>query len=323
MSSLLAAEVRTVATIFAKVILPVGSVDYLRGLARARRKSQRNQATPPQGRATATRDDLAVDLRSLGLKPGQDVLVHSALSTLGPVEDGPAGVVDAIRAVSGRDATLLAPAYPMSGTMYAWMTTDGTFDVRNNRSRMGAISEYMRGLPGARRSAHPTHSVVAIGPRAEAYTARHHAAETPTGPLSPFFLHMQNGGAILCLGSDVGKVTSYHVVEDVSPDFPFETYAPGWFEKEVLFEDGSRRRVRTRILDPRLSPWRVDNFKPKEAEILDRLRQAGVVRIGTVGHAVSYLLDAAVLLETMCAWMRQGITIYHHPRWSTSRRHRK
>ncbi len=314
MSSLFAEEARTYASIVAKRILPANAVDYLRGLVRRRRRRANVGDHEP-----FTRAELADDLRALGLRAEQDVLIHAAFSSIGPVEGGPAGVFGAISDVVGPTATILSPAYPMPGTMYDWMTSAEPFDVRNSRSRMGVLSEYIRALPGARRSAHPTHSVVAVGPRAELYTARHHEGDTPTGILSPFCIHMQNGGGILRLGSGIGKVTSYHVIEDLDPEFPIDAYAAQPFEKLVIFEDGTRRRVMTRINDPGLSPWRVDNFKPKENEILERLRKCGGVRIGKVGDATSHLMNAAILLEVMRDWLRVGVTIYHRPAWGFHR----
>ena len=318
-TSLLAEEIRTYASVFVKRVLPGPAMERLRDLNRIRIRAGRKKGQAG-GHAPHSRERLSADLAALGLEHGQDVLVHAAFSALGKVEGGPGTVVGAIRDVVGEDATILAPAYPMSSTMYEWMITPEPFDVRYSRSRMGAISEYIRTLPDARRSAHPTHSVVAIGPRSDDYTAHHHQGETPAGPHSPFWRHAQMGGSILCLGSGIGKVTSYHVIEDTVADFPIDVYCPKPFEKLVRFEDGTSRRIRTLINDPALSPWRVDNFKPKEAEILARLRQCGAIQIGAVGDAQSHLMNAATLLELMHTWLKQGLTIYHRPRWGFPRR---
>ena len=43
-----------------------------------------------------TRAQLVADLRRLGLKSGMDVMVHSSLSKVGPVEGGAETVVDAL-----------------------------------------------------------------------------------------------------------------------------------------------------------------------------------------------------------------------------------
>jgi aminoglycoside 3-N-acetyltransferase len=201
----------------------------------------------------------------------------------------------------------------MPGAMYEWMVSQEAFDAAKTKSRMGAFTEHIRSSPGAKRSAHPTHSVVAIGPRAVQYVAEHHEDVTPAGPLSPFSKHMQNGGQILCLGTGVGKITSYHVVEDIMEDFPVRPYLDVPMTKAVVFENGESRVVETRVHNPRLGPWRVDNFKPKEDEIRRLLLARGVLREGRVGAARASLIDAAGLLTCLKEWARNGTTIYHHP----------
>jgi aminoglycoside 3-N-acetyltransferase len=195
--------------------------------------------------------------------------------------------------------------------MYEWMSTPQPFDVARTSSRMGALTEFMRRLPKARRSAHPTHSVVAVGPHAEDYTSEHHAGPTPTGARSPFYKHILARGQILCLGTGIGKITSYHVVEDLMPEFPVHVYLDQPMSKMVVFGDGHRGAVETRVNDPALSPWRVDNFKPKEREFYQRLREHQVMREGRVGMAPSHLLDADKLFAAMQEWSTRGITIYH------------
>ncbi len=56
-----------------------------------------------------TRSSLARDLRSLGIKAGDLVLVHSSLSSLGWVAGGAPAVVLALRDVLGEGGTLVVP----------------------------------------------------------------------------------------------------------------------------------------------------------------------------------------------------------------------
>lgn len=310
MTSLLIEEARTYAKILAKNLLPKSSTTWLRTSAQQRRRAERRNA----GGETATRQKLADDLRALGVERGRDLLVHSAMSALGPIDGGAATLFAALAEVAGPEATILAPAYPMLGSMHDWMASDETFDLKRTKSRMGSFTEHMRSLPGGRRSAHPTHSIVAIGPRAEDYVADHHRGPTATGPLSPFGKHIARRGQILCLGTGVGKITSYHVVEDVMSDFPISPYLTPTMKKTVLFEDGERREIETRIHDPRLSPWRVDNFEPKEHEIHALLRACELINEGRVGAAPSCVIDAAGLLAAMQDWAMHGTTIYHQPK---------
>lgn len=310
MTSVLFEEARTYAKILARNVLPASSATWLRSRARKRKRLERRKLRGE----VATRQTIANDLRTLGVERGRDLFVHSAMSAIGPLDGGAGTLFAAIIDVAGPGATILAPAYPMTCTMHDWMANDEIFDVRHTKSQMGALSEYMRSRPDACRSAHPTHSVVAIGPNAEDYVADHHLGPTATGPLSPFCKHMTRCGQILCIGSGVGKVTSYHVVEDVMPNFPLSPYLATTMKKTVLFRDGERREIETRVHDPLLSPWRVDNFKPKEHEIQKLLRARGLLREGRVGLAASYIIDAGGLLTAMQEWAEQGITIYHRPR---------
>jgi aminoglycoside 3-N-acetyltransferase len=308
MSFLLMAESKNYLRIWAKQVMPAQTFNSIR-----RRVRRRGKKTGKDSATISSRESIARDLRALGIRESVDVFLHSSLSDLGWVDGGPAGVVQAVLDVAGPEATIIAPAYPMAGTMIEWMSIREPFDVRRSPSRMGAVTEHLRSMNGAMRSAHPTHSVVALGPRAFEYTHEHHEGPTPTGARSPFYKHIRFGGQILCLGSGVGKVTSYHVVEDVVPGFPVDPYLKEPMKKLVVFADGSQKLVETRVADPRLSVWRVDNFGPKEAEIYSLMRQCQIVRSGRVAAGQAHLIDAARLFELMPEWAARGVIIYHTP----------
>src|SRR5919202_134924 len=56
-----------------------------------------------------TVDSLAEQLAAYGLQPGQTVLVHSALSSLGWVVGGPVAVIQALLRVVGPAGTIMMP----------------------------------------------------------------------------------------------------------------------------------------------------------------------------------------------------------------------
>ena len=58
-----------------------------------------------------TSDDLADDLRRLGVGPGDVLIVHSSLRAIGFVVGGPQAVIDALRAAIGPTGTLTMPAH--------------------------------------------------------------------------------------------------------------------------------------------------------------------------------------------------------------------
>ena len=109
---------------------------------------------------------LVNDLRAIGLKEGDSVLVHSSFKSMGHIEGGIATLVDAFREVLGESGTLVVPTLT-----YSYVSVQNpVFDYVNTPSCVGAISEYVRHLPDAIRSVHPTHSCAAIGMRAKEFT---------------------------------------------------------------------------------------------------------------------------------------------------------
>jgi len=109
-----------------------------------------------------TEQRLRRDLEALGVRSGRVLLVHSSLSSLGVVSGGAATVIDALRALLGPEGTLVMPSHTWDRPGRG----DFAFDIGKTPSCVGAISEKFRTMPGAIRSLHPTHSVVALGPKA-------------------------------------------------------------------------------------------------------------------------------------------------------------
>src|SRR3712207_4214212 len=107
--------------------------------------------------ATVSAQDIRTALGSLGLGQGDTVLVHSALSSLGQVEGGAKGLVQALLDLLGPAGTLVVPTLP---------SVTEPFDPETSPSTVGRVSEVVRLWPGALRSRHPTHAVSAVGAQA-------------------------------------------------------------------------------------------------------------------------------------------------------------
>ena len=132
---------------------------------------------------------LVADLRSVGVRRGQHLLVHSSLSAVGWVTGGPATLLRALQYVAGAKATIVVPTHtPLtSPTSRAFREVTGgldqdgidqyvaatqAFDPDTTPSyRMGRFAEHVRTHPQARRSDHPQTSFAAIGPGAAACTS--------------------------------------------------------------------------------------------------------------------------------------------------------
>lgn len=169
-----------------------------------------------------TADSLAAELRRLRIRPGQTVLVHSSLSSLGWVCGGAVAVVEALLAVLGSDGTLVVPTHTgdlsdPSGwanppVPEAWWETirahmPACQSAKHTQPRDGSGPEVLRTWPGAWRSDHPHLSFAAVGPDGSRITARHELADG-LGEGSPLARLYELSALVLLLGVGHDRNTS-------------------------------------------------------------------------------------------------------------------
>ncbi len=188
------------------------------------------QRTP----APVTVDSLSQDLHTLGLQPGDTVLVHASLSKIGWVCGGPQTVILALmKAICAADTlgTLVMPAHSGDWSDPAqWenppVPEDWVSVIRENMPAydpaitptrgMGAIAELFRTYPGTTRSQHPQLSFSANGPLADLLTSNHPL--TPAlGEHSPIGRLYARNAKILLIGVGYDACTSFHLAETWLP----------------------------------------------------------------------------------------------------------
>lgn len=273
---------------------------------RAARSASRRFAR--RGRSEIQADDLVRGLRAAGIREGDVLLVHASLSGLGNVSGGAATVVDALLQVVGAQGTILMPAHPETSFPRERLHND-VFVVAETRSITGAISEEMRKRAGCLRSAHPTHSVIGLGPRAGELLSRHHFDPTPFGPSSPYRLLAEAGGKVLGLGLDIRWFTIYHVVEEDS-GFPFDVYLEEPIGARVQLDEGRTIVVTTKVHDPAVSAARLDNWRERREKICRALLAHGSLYQGQCRGAEVNLIAADAVLRVLRQLMRENETIY-------------
>ena len=262
-------------------------------------------------RGTAGRDQLAADLRSLGLSRRQDLLIHCSLRRVGPI-DGAATLLDAIRDAAGPEATLVVPAPTAWNSLTSrafraatmGLDADGYarfvaampgFDPEHTPSAgMGTFAEYLRTRPAARRSGHPQSSFAALGPGAAAAMSVHDL-DCHLGERSPLRWLYDADGAILLLGVGYSVCTAFHLAEYRLPgEPPVRSYH--------CFTVSGGTRVPRQFTDIDLDD--------SDFELLGAALDAAAwpdaesaPRSGRVGMAVCRLVPMRTAVDFACTWL--------------------
>lgn len=224
--------------------------------------------------ATLGKQDIVRGLRELGVKEGDILMVHSALSSMGQVEGGADTVIDALLETVGPSGTIAMPTLYLPS-----IGGSEVFDVNESPSQMGQITEVFRKRPGTVRSVHPTHPTAAQGARANDLIRDHAKAPTACGEGTPFGRLAQWSGKVLLMGVDQDRNTLLHTAEDYA-DCPFLA------ERKFRYRDPEDGLVKEITICKFPGPHR--NFIGLEP----LFREAGIMQIGKIGKAVCRLMDA-------------------------------
>lgn len=253
-----------------------------------------------------SKEQLIQDIIDCGIQKGDSVLVHSSLSKIGYLKNGPKDIVDALLFVVGEKGNVLMPNSPNAEYQLNYIQKNTLFDVQNSGSKLGAISEYFRLLPGAKRSAHPTEPVSCVGPDATFFTQTHFGEKTPYTRNSPFYKLVEQKGKILYIGVTLANAgTSLHLLEDAVSNFKFPVYFPTPFNVKVLLESGEIKDMETYVHDPAQSK------KRKCDGLIPLFEDAGVLKHAKIGKAPTLVVSADGMYQTMLnAYQENGITMY-------------
>jgi aminoglycoside 3-N-acetyltransferase len=221
------------------------------------------------------------DLRSLGIKRGDRLIVHSSFKAIGQVQGGPEAVIDALMEIVGEQGNILMPVF--SGSI-----PPEIFDLALSPSGCGIITELFRRRKGVIRSFHPTHSVAVWGCEAMEI-AKTHDASTALGVGSPMHYLIRKGADILLIGVDHNRNSSIHIAERIF-GVPY---------KAIPFNESYAGPVKV-LRNGETGSVFIDECPGCGANFLvvgDALKKQGLQITGKVGNAVTHKIKGTDLLE--------------------------
>ncbi len=254
-----------------------------------------------------TKESLLNDIRKIGVKKGDILLVHSSMKAIGEVEGGADTVLDALTDAVG-DGMLILPTH----TWKQMSNEYPVYDPENEPACIGILPNLFRKREGVMRSLHPTHSVAACSTNRkllEAYVSGEEKFTTPCPRQGCYGKLYDLNAKVLMLGVGLNRYTYLHGVEE-------------WFgieerlEQEVL-------ALQIKLADGELLPiFMHKHFKPNNISVSEYyikmekpFETAGALTKGRIGDADSMLLSARQTADITTEYLRKDRDIFlsHNP----------
>lgn len=274
---------------------------------------------------------IAGDLRTLGVRVGDLLMIHASLRAVGAlapgrtgatVDGGADGLLDAVQEVVGPEGTLFMNigadddwswVNDRAPEQRAALLVDAVaFDPASTPAETdnGVLAEVFRRRPGTRVGNHPEGRFAASGPMADRLI-RDVPWNDYYGIDSPLDRFVQAGGRVLRLGADRDSVTLIHFAENVV-ELPWKRRVLR--HRLVSTSEGPVVRTIRTIDDSKgiVDLPGEDYFITLLADFLD----AGWAHRGVVGRAVSELFDATDMMSFAVAWLRDHL---YEPSCATAR----
>jgi len=162
---------------------------------------------------------------ALGLRPRHHVLLHNAYRKIRSAFPGIsiAALIEAMQEIITPNGSLIMPAFT-----YCFEKSTGDheiFDQHNSPSKVGAVSEAFRSMPGVVRTASPTHSFSMWGKITHQIPASN-SPESPLGEGSVLdWLAKNSSTYILLLGVNFSAMSFCHYLEIKAPA-PWADFSP-------------------------------------------------------------------------------------------------
>jgi aminoglycoside 3-N-acetyltransferase len=234
------------------------------------------------------RAQLARRPSALGVDPGGVLLVHASFSSVGPVEGGPRGLIEALLAALGKDRTLVMPSMADDD--------DTPFNRTQSSCRaVGIVADTFWRMPGVLRSDSP-HAFAAFGPQAASITEPH-PVDIPHGLESPPGRVYKLGGQVLLLGVGHDADTTIHVAENLAG---VRYRQP---KHATVLENGQPKRHEYGETD-----HCCERFSLLDEWLGDKQRRI------RVGKAEARLARSRDIVAAALAHLRDNETVFLHPR---------
>lgn len=240
------------------------------------------------------KETLLKQVKELGIKPEDTLLIHSSMKAIGDVEGGADTVLDVFSEYL-EEGLLVLPTH-------TWKQMNDEYPLFNPKTEsscVGILTELFRQREGVLRSLHPTHSLAAKGRDAESFIAGEERFNTPCNRQGCYGKLYDRKAKILLLGCGFNRNTFLHGVEEwLDVPMRLEDF---YKNLSIVMPDGS-------ILERPVYP----HHKPNGINVAERfhkmeevLAKKGIIQRGKFGDADCILCDAAPMADLVTEYLKK------------------
>lgn len=252
-----------------------------------------------------TQEEVVAALQTVGVRPDDGLLVHSAIQFLGPPVGGIDMYYQALRAVlegarypesqpASGNSSLLSGTIAVPTFNFAFAQGE-PYDPQVTPSvGMGSFSEYVRQLPQSLRTTHPMQSLAVVGRHAVDLARRDTSSAFDPGSASERMLELDF--KLLLLGADIQATAILHYSEQrASVPYRYWKDFSGQMKTTQGWEIRTYRMfVRDLDIDPKIELYPVQ-------EILQERGQWSSVKLNYGHISLCHLVDFVAVVDEFLA----------------------
>ncbi|MBO7149509.1 MAG: AAC(3) family N-acetyltransferase [Clostridia bacterium] len=243
-----------------------------------------------------TFDSILRDIKNIGIKENDKIIIHSSMKNVGPTEGGGDTVLDAFCDYLGEEGLVVLPCH----TWQSVKEYGNVYDV-NVPSNLGLLPNLFRVREGVYRSLHPTHSMCAFGKGAKEFVDGEIGNDCFCGNGRCMNKLLDMGAKVLLLGVTLTSCTFFHLIEEQT------TLDHYWFNDKPDFY--KIRLDNGEIIDNPVYDTKIDTSKYFD-NALSIVKNEKTTRVGKIGEAECILFECQKIYPLIQNLIRQNPDVF-------------
>jgi len=270
-----------------------------------------------------TADALQRALDEVGIRLGDNIYVHTALSAFGHVDGGPDTVIDVLLRQVGSEGTVVFPTFTGDNVISAILGwTGGTsgivtlpsvpnVDLSNLRNpqvehiETGAVPRAARRRPNFMKSNHPLYSIAGKGPLMPRLIAANEKYIFPSCEDKDLYVLGCAGGKSLLLGCGWIPNSAIHLIAEFA-GLDYKVQDKAYWKMTVDEFLALPRERQAELLRVHCGMYLPYDVTKQYGRIEEPLRQAGGLATTQVGQATILLINIQIMLKAGLEGVRRN-----------------